>query len=179
MHKILFFVSFSVITSCGFAQVNTSESGPAETFAARKGTILEKRFDEINKIGNLNIQLEYITDLTNRDKLQCVRFDIQPGENVSGSSALLDTNEVNEIISFLVYISNNVTNRPPVDPNTEISFTGKYNMQIGCFWQKNNGWILFLRTDAQNAATESDIPQLQIPVLLKDLNLAKAEIQKN
>jgi hypothetical protein len=178
MNKIILFVSFIILALYGNAQVNSGELGPAETFAARKGTILEKRFDEINKIGNLNIQLEYLTDLTNRDKMECIRFDIQPGENVSGPSALLDTNEVNEIISFLVYISNNVTNCPPVDPNTEISFTGKYNMQVGCFWQKNNGWTLFLRTDAQNAATEADIPQLDIPVLLKDLNLAKSEIKK-
>jgi hypothetical protein len=151
---------------------------PSEVFAARKGTILEKRFDEVGKIGFLNIQIEYITDLTTNDKLQCIRFDIQVPNTTAGPSALLDSDEVNEVISFVKYISTNVITRPPVDPNTEISFTSKYDIQVGCFWQGNTGWTLFLRTDSKNPATETDILQGDINGLLKTLRLATAQIQR-
>ena len=153
-------------------------SSPAEIFANRKGTTLEKRFDEVGKVGLLNIQLEFISDLANSDKMQCIRFDIQMTNGSAGPSALLDSNEANELINFLKYLTTNVTNRPPVDPNTEISFANKYNLQIGCYWQKNSGWTVYLRTDAENPATETDIFQVDIPTLLKTLSLAKSEMQK-
>jgi hypothetical protein len=122
------------------------------------------------------VQVEYISDLSTNDKTQCVRFDIQQANTVPGPSVLLDSNEVNEIISFLKYISTNVITRPPVNPNTEISFTSKYNICVGCFWQGNNGWTLFLRTDSQNPATETDIAKADISALLKTLRLAKTEL---
>jgi hypothetical protein len=175
--RYLFLIPIFSVCSL-FAQAPNEGMSPAEAFAARKGTILEKRFNEVGKVGQLNIQVEYITDLTNRDKMQGIRFDVQLTDNGSGPSAILDSNEVNEILNFLNYISANVTNRPPVDPNTEISFTGKYNLQVGCFWQKNNGWTLFLRTDAQNPATETDIMQTDVGSLLKTLHLAKSEIER-
>ena len=151
---------------------------PAETFVNRKGTVLEKRFDEVGKVGYLNVQIEYVTDLTSSDKMQCVRFDIELTNNTAGPSALLDTNEVNGLLSFLGYITSKVTNHPPVDPNTDISFTDKYNFQIGCFWQKNNGWTLYLRTETENPATETDVFQADVPGLIKILNLAKSDIEK-
>ncbi|HTB32194.1 MAG TPA: hypothetical protein VK808_09220 [Bacteroidia bacterium] len=175
------FLFILAASGINFAQAQTtslSSMSPSETFAARKGAILEKRFDEVGKVGYLNVQIEYITDLTTNDKLQCIRFDIQLTNNTAGPSALLDTNEVNEIISFMKYISANIINRPPVDPNTEISFTSKYNIQVGCFWQSNSGWTLFIRTDSQNPATETDILQSDVNALLKTFRLAKAEIQK-
>ena len=132
---ILFFLFAFGITASYAQNTTTSVHSPAEIFAARKGVILEKRFDEVGKIGNLNIQIEYMSDLNTSDKLQCIRFDIHAGNNNAGPSALLDTNDVNELVSFMKYISTNVTNRPPVDPNTEISFTTQYNIEIGCFWQ--------------------------------------------
>ncbi len=178
MKKQTITLSLLLLSFFGFVRLDAQTISPAETFEARKGTILEKRFDEVGKVGSLNIQIEYITDLTNSDKMQCIRFDIQNTDNSAGPSALLDSNEVNEILNFLKYITTNVTNRPPVDPNTEISFTGKFNMQVGCYWQKNNGWILFLRTDAQNPATETTIMQPDMGSLVKILELAKIEIQK-
>jgi hypothetical protein len=178
MRKAAFLLSSVLVSLAGFAQVSTPDLSPAETFAARKETILQKRFDAVGKVGFLNIQIEYITDLTNSDKMQCIRFDIQMENNASGPSVLLDSNEVNELISFMKYISTNVTNRPPVDPNTDISFTSKYNIQIGCFWQVNKGWTLYIRTDASNPATETDILQGDINALLKTFMLAKAQIQK-
>lgn len=149
---------------------------PAEKFADRQGTLLEKRFDEVGTVETLNIQLEYISDLTNSDKLQCLRFDIQLPNNPVESTALLDTNEVNDLINFLKYISASVIKHPPADPNTEISFTDKYNLQIGCYWQKNNGWVLYLRIDAGNPTTETDISNSNIPTLLKTLVLGKSEM---
>ncbi len=151
-------------------------TSPAENFANRKGTILQKRFNEIDKIDNLNIQVEYISDQSNNDKMKCLRFDIQePNSTAVSFSALLDSGEVDELIKFLNYITTNITNRPPADPNTEISYTDKYNLLIGCYWQKNTGWILYLRTDAQNTATETDIDPPKIQVLLKDLLSVKQE----
>ncbi len=177
MKKTVFTLTLLASSIAGFAQGTASaETSPAEKFAARKSTIIEKRFDEVGKVGNMNIQVEYITDLTVNDKLQCIRFDIQMPNNASGPSALLDSNEVNELISFMKYISSNVITHPPVDPNTEISFTSKYNIEIGCFWQPNNGWTLFFRTDSQNPSTETDFAQADIPALLKTLRLAKAEM---
>lgn len=179
MKKTCLFLLLALGAGNIYAQNNTITANPAESFANRKGTTLEKRFDQVGKVGYLNIQIEYISDLANSDKLQCIRFDIQtPNSTVAGPSALLDSNEVNGLISFLKYITANVINRPPVDPNTEISFADKYNLQIGCFWQKNSGWTLYLRTDAENPATETDILQPDIAALLKTLTSAKSEIGK-
>jgi hypothetical protein len=179
MKNICLFILSALAINISNAQTgSTSVQSPSEMFAARKGTILEKRFDEVGKVGFLNIQIEYITDLTTNDKLQCIRFDVQLANNATGPSALLDTNEVNEVISFIKYISSNVINRPPVDPNTEISFTSKYNIQVGCFWQGSNGWTLFIRTDSQSPSTETDILQGDVSALLKTMRLAKAQIQR-
>ncbi len=168
---------FAMGAAVSNAQNNTPEvHSPAETFAARKGVIMEKRFDEVGKVGNLNVQIEYLSDLNTSDKLQCIRFDIQA--NNTSHSALLDTNDVNELISFMKYLSTNVTNRPAVDPNTEISFTTQYDFQIGCFWQGSNGWVLFLRTDSQAPSTEADINQGDINSVLRIFRLAKAQIQR-
>jgi len=170
------------LLASGISSLNAQSAvkmNPAETFAARKGTILEKRFDEVGKVGMLNIQVEYISDLSNNDKMRCIRFDIQAGDNTSGPSALLDSNEANEIISFLNSINANVMNHSPVDPNTEISYTTTYNIQVGCFWQKNNGWVLFMRIDSQNPATETGFSQSDLGLLLKTLTTAKTEIQKS
>jgi len=170
---------------CGAFHVYAQNSGgelksPAEIFAGRKGTTLEKRFDEIGKVGFLNIQLEYISDLTNGDKMQCIRFDVQlANTTATGPSAVLDSNEANGLLGFLKYITTNVINRPPVDPNTEISFTDNYNMEIGCFWQKNSGWTVYLRTSADNPATETDIYQVDINGLIRTLTLAKTEMKKS
>lgn len=180
MKKYVFFILLaSGVFSLSAQNPVGNTVSPAENFANRKGTTLEKRFDEVGKISSLNIQLEYISDLSNSDKIQCIRFDVQMPNNATGPSALLDTNEVNELLHFLNYISTNVINRPPVDPNTEISFADKYNLQIGCYWQKNNGWTLFIRTDGADPATETDIAQIDIPQLIKTLTLAKSEIQKS
>lgn len=157
---------------------NADITSPAENFANRKETILEKRFDEVGKISTVNIQVEYLSDLSNSDKMQCIRFDIQPPNNAPGtSSTLLDSTEANGLISFLKYISDKVISNIPTNPNTEISVTDKYNFQIGCYWQKNSGWILYLRTDAENPETEADISQPNIAAFLKLLTLAKSEIQ--
>ncbi len=172
---------FAMGVTLSYAQTTETAvlQSPSEIFAARKGVILEKRFDEVNKIGNLNIQIEYLTDLNTGDKLQCVFFDIQQDNNsAKNHPALLDTNEVNELINFLKYIGANITNRPPVDPNTEISFTTQYNIEIGCYWQKSRGWILFLRTDSQNPATETDFAEGDINSVLRLFRLAKAQIQR-
>ena len=179
MKRSYLFLLLSVGCIQAFAQnAGSMTVSPAEAFADRKGTTLEKRFDEVGKVGLLNIQLEFMSDLTNSDKMQCIRFDIQLVNGSAGSFALLDSNEANELINFLKYITTNVINRPPVDPNTEISFANKYNVQLGCFWQKNNGWTVYIRTDAENPATETDIFQVDIPTLLKTLVLAKSEMQK-
>lgn len=157
---------------------DSSLISPAEVFIGRKGTILEKRFDEVGKVGYLNVQIEYVNDLSNNDKIQCVRFDIQLANNSAGPSALLDTDEVNGLLAFLKNIRENVIKQPPADPNTDISFTDKYNFQIGCFWQKANGWILYLRTESENPATETDIYQNDIEGFEKILNLAESDIRK-
>jgi len=174
--KSLFLFLSAGLSFVSPAQITNNEMSPAESFAARKGTILEKRFDQIGKVGYLNIQIEYLSDLSTNEKIQCVRFDIQQVNTASGPSVLLDSNEVNEIISFLKYISSNIITRPPVDPNTEISFTSKYNIGVGCFWQGSNNWTLFIRADAQNPATETDIAKPDIAALLKTLRLAKSEL---
>ena len=170
MKKTLLFLCL-LGTACNLLAQDSGikPSSPAENFANRKGSILQKRFDEIDKVDNLNIQIEYITDLSKNDKMKCLRFDIQIPNNTTDLSALLDSGEVNEVINFLNYITANVTNRPPADPNTEVSYTDKYNLLIGCYWQKNTGWILYLRTDAQNASSETDISSSKIQLLLKDL----------
>lgn len=179
MKKINLIVLLALGMSPAYAQ-NTAATveNPAEAFANRKGTVLEKRFDDVGKVGYLNVQVEYISDLTSSDKIQCVRFDIELTNNTPGPSAILDTNEVNGLLSFLNYITTKVTNHPPVDPNTDISYTDKYNFQIGCFWQKSNGWTLYLRTESENPVTETDILQADVAGLVKILNLAKSEIQK-
>lgn len=170
MKKSLLFLSLLAGASNLVAQdADQKFMSPAEKFANRKGTVLQKRFDEVDKIDYLNIQLEYISDLSNNDKMKCLRFDIQVPNNSAGPSAMLDSGEVNELLNFLNYITTNVVNRPPADPNTEISYTDKYNLLIGCYWQKNNGWILYLRTNAQDPTTEIDINAPKIQVLFKDL----------
>jgi hypothetical protein len=180
MKKLWMLPGLLLATFSIYAQnMNNAVSSPAETFAGRTGTILEKRFDEVNRINQVNIQLEYITDLSNHDKMACIRFDIQVPNNSSGPSALLDSNETNGLINFLKYITANVTQRAPVDPNTEISITNKYNLQIGCYWQKNSGWIVYIRTEADNSQTETDISQADIPALLKTLTLAVSEIKNS
>lgn len=178
MKKISFLVSSLAISIIGFAQPETKDMSPAEGFAARKGTTLEKRFDEVGKIGMLNVQIEYITDLNTNDKMQCVRFDIDMKNGSTGPSALLDSNEVNDIIGFLKYITTAVIIKPPVDPNTEISFTTKYNIQVGCFWQSNNGWSVFLRTDAQNPGTEADFFHSDIVAVMNTLRLANTNLHR-
>jgi hypothetical protein len=156
------------------------QKNPAEIFASKKGTTIEKRFDEVGKVGYLNIQIEYITDLNNSDKAQCIRFDIQlAGSNATGPSALLDSNEVTGLLQFLKYINNNVTKHPPADPNTEISYTDTYDLQIGCFWQKSSGWTVFIRTIADNPSTETAIYQADINGLIRTLELAKTEMKKS
>jgi hypothetical protein len=179
MKKNCLFLLLAFGISNTYAQNAISSSiSPSEAFEQRKGTILEKRFDEVGKVGFLNIQIEYMYDLTTSDKMQCIRFDIQLANGTSGPSALLDSNEVNGILRFLNYINMDITNRPPVDPNTEVSYTDAYNLQIGCFWQKANGWVVYLRTDAENPATETDIMHLDVPALSKTLILAKSELQR-
>ena len=176
MKKLNFVLLFAISTSAAIAQNGSNDRSPSEIFEARKGAILEKRFDEIGKLGTLNIQIEYIKDLTTHDKIQCVRFDIESPNNLTGT-ALLDTNEVNEVIGFIKYISGAVINHPPVDPNTEISFTSKYNVQLGCYWQSNNGWILFLRTEADNQSVEANLSDKDINSFLRALGIAKSQIQ--
>ena len=170
-----------VVGTLNLSAQNTGNSliGPAEAFADRKGTILEKRFDEIGKVNQLNIQLEFISDLSNSEKMVCLRFDIQLPNNSTGPSALLDSAEVNGLIKFLKYITDNVTKTAPANPNTEISTTDKYNLQIGCYWEKSNGWIVYIRTDADNPSTETDIPQASIPSLLKTLTLGVSEMKNS
>ncbi len=169
----------SLFTSLtGFAQGNTKPQSPAESFAARKEIILEKRYDQVGKIGHLNVQLEYLKDIGSSEKMQCIRFDIQSQNNVPGPSALLDSNEVNGIISFLKFINTSVVTRPPVDPNTEISFTTKYNVQIGCYWQATRGWIIFLRTDTDSPSSEAEFALADMNSLQKTLNLAVEQMKR-
>jgi len=177
MKKLNLVLLFAISTSAAIAQNGSNDRSPSEIFEARKGAILEKRFDEIGKLGTLNIQIEYITDLTTHDKMQCVRFDVEsPANNMIGT-ALLDTNEVNEVIGFVKYISGAVIKHPPVDPNTEISFTSKYDVQVGCYWRANNGWILFLRTEANNPSVEANISDKDVNSFLRALGIAKSQIQ--
>jgi|GEM_PF-5620891 len=173
--QLLFLCLLGCACNISAQDAGSKPTSPAENFSNRKGTILQKRFDEIDKIDNLNIQVEYISDQSNNDKMKCLRFDIQMPNNTAGLSALLDSGEVDELIKFLNYITANIINRPPADPNTEISYTDKYNLLIGCYWQKNTGWILYLRTDAQNTATETDIDPPKIQAFLKDLLYVKQQ----
>jgi hypothetical protein len=172
-----------LLLSFGVGNIYAQNAGarivnPAEVFAGRMGTVIEKRFDEVGKVGYLNVQIEYISDLTTSDKMQCVRFDVQLANNTPGPSALLDTAEVSGLLSFLNYITAKVINHPPVDPNTDISFTDKYNFQIGTYWQKTNGWTVYLRTESENPSTETDIFQADVAGFIKILNVAKTDIQK-
>ncbi len=114
MKKIVCLFLPVLIPLVALTQVNNRAVSPTEAFAERTGTVLQKRFDKIGKVGTLTIQAEYITDLTTGDKMPCIRFDVSGADNLSGHYAMLDTNEVNELISFLKYITTNITPRPPI-----------------------------------------------------------------
>lgn len=179
MKNLSLFILFALAATASKAQSDASApKSPAELFDARKSAIIEKRYDEVGKMGNLNVQVEYLTDITAGNKLQCIRFDIQMENNPNGPYALLDTNEVNELLSFIKYVTANVTNRPPVDPNTEFNFTTKYDVQVGCYWKGNNGWLVFIRTDSQDASTEVDFGQRDVNGLIALLRDSKSQLQK-
>jgi hypothetical protein len=180
MKKYLFVFLVFGIGNAYAQKENGKEISPAQSFSDRKGTVIEKRYDEVGKVGFVTVQIAYITDLTNSDKMECIDLDFQPPPNTTGQqvSGLLDTNQINGLLTFVNYITSKVTTHPPVDPNTEISFTDKYDFQIGCFWKKGAGWILFLQMDSQKPSTETDIYQADIAGFVKIMNLAKTEIQK-
>lgn len=151
---------FLILLTCNFltfGQIDTAVSKTSlESFSARSGSILEKKWFDIGEMSKAEIKIRVlqIKDLTTNQKTAgaVIETHIPYGSsyNVQNRTAYLDMDEIDGLIKAVNYIKANLDTVPL--EYTELKYTSRGDFEFGVFLQ-NNKWTVYLQTSDYSNST--------------------------
>ncbi|UZO81540.1 hypothetical protein NBT05_03470 [Aquimarina sp. ERC-38] len=178
MKKILIILSIAYNICC--AQNSTGNISNAELFSSKAGTLIEKEFIGIGKIGEAEIQILRITDMIAGESIRSLRIKLEVKDTYSSDSkiAQLDSDEIDGLIKSMNIIKESVFGVNPKN-YTEITFRSRSGFEAGCFWNNNNEWSSYLQVERNNRKSIILLERGDYNELLGLLEIAKNKIYRN
>lgn len=181
MKKLLFFLLFAGTYYTAQSQVSKAKEvaetqSNAEKFSEKSGTLIQRQFIDVGKIGETSIQVAVFTDLISGTKTSAVRFEKEAYSSYSSDTkvALLDADELDGLIKSLKIIQEKVFPTTPAD-YTEVNFASRSGFSAGCFYSKNK-WSSYMKLEKYDSKSYEWLNAEDIPKLLSLLEQAKSKI---
>ncbi|WP_074406089.1 hypothetical protein [Aquimarina megaterium] len=130
-----------------------SKQSNAEIFSNKSGSLIEKQFKEVGKVGKTEIKIVKLTDMISGESISSLRLERRFIDKYTSDTkiASLDTDEISALIKSIEIIRDQVFNFPP-ENYTEISFRSRSGFEAGCYWNKNiwKPYIQFKKNDRKS-----------------------------
>lgn len=175
MKKILV-ILFLAYNVC-WGQNSTENISNAELFSSKAGTLIEKEFIDIGKIGKTEIQILKITDMIDGESICSLRISQEVKDTYSSDTkiAQLDSDEIDGLIKSMNIIKESVFGVNP--PNyTEITFRSRSGFEAGCFWSSKVAWSTYLQIKRNDRNSMVFLKRADFDELLILLEIAKNKI---
>ncbi|WP_282087067.1 hypothetical protein [Aquimarina algiphila] len=144
----------------------------AEIFSTKSGTLIEKQFKDVGKIGLTELKIIKFTDMISGQSISSLRFERKVSGKYSSDTkiASLDVDEIDALIKSIEIINKDVFNFPS-ENYTEIRFQSRSGFEAGCYWSKDNWkpYIQIKKRDRKSLAILSKDDFLSLLELLKQV----------
>lgn len=157
MKKLLLLFLLSPIIACsqqpGMRSVKKEkepDKQTLETFSAETGTLIEKTFIDVGKIGNARVQILVLKNLISGDKSKGIRFEKPTGKQYGNDAiSFIDEDEVEGLLKSIAIIKGKIL---PTTPSNyqEVNFNSRSGFGAGCFWSKNK-WSSYLKINKSDS----------------------------
>ncbi|MEH6304261.1 hypothetical protein RYH73_01340 [Olivibacter sp. CPCC 100613] len=182
MKKILLLVILCPLIACAQQQEkepvkkgNKPDKPTLETFSAETGTLIEKTFINVGKIGSAKVQILVLRDLISGVKTKGLRFEKPTGKQYGGNAiSFIDEDEVDGLMKSIVIIQEKVLPTVPSDYQ-EVNFNSRSGFAAGCYWSKNK-WSSYLKIDKSDADSYIWLGDGELDTFNKLLIDAKAKL---
>jgi hypothetical protein len=150
----------------------------ADALAEKPGVVIQREYVNISKLKNLSIVVEYVTDLSNNQKLSAVdmEYDITASGEEKGSSVstLLDPDEADGLIAFIQNLQDNIIKAAAPKNYTEYSYQTLSGFEAGCYW--NNAWKIYIKIDVSDDKTTMELDKDDLTAFVSFIKQAKAKL---
>lgn len=137
------FANFFIWQSA-LAQTTGKELSNAEKFSAKNGRLLKREFVDVGEVNGAKIQVLYITDMSDNQKISCVRFEQERyGERTR--IATIDSDELDGLIKALKIMQEKVFATTPTT-YTEVEFKSRGDFEAGCYFSGDE-WSVYISID--------------------------------
>lgn len=168
----LLILSFAI----AFSQDKKESMSNAELFSSQAGTLIEKEFIDLGKIGKTEIQILKITDMISGKSVSSFRITQEVKGSYSSDTKIahLDSDEINGLIKSMNIIKESVFG---VTANNyiEITFRSRSGFEAGCFWSKNE-WVSYMQLEKYDRKSMILLQRGDFDKFLELLELAKNKI---
>jgi hypothetical protein len=148
MKNLIFVISIFISLNLVSQNKAIEQKSNTEAFYAKTGILIQKEYIKVGKFNRqLDIDILNITDINSNEKISGLKFELEVYSKFGNSTknAFVDKDEVEDIIKTLEFIQKNTFKSIP--PNyTELSFTSRSGMQIGCYYSKGK-WTAFTKLE--------------------------------
>ncbi|MEW7292196.1 hypothetical protein [Aquimarina sp. 2304DJ70-9] len=178
MKKIIPFILMILLSNIIISQGQKTEPNQsnAEIFSFRSGSLIEKQFKEVGKVGKTEIKIVKLTDMISGESVSSLRIQraFIGKYNSDTKIASLDTDEIDALVKSIEIIQKQVFDFPP-ENYTEISFRSRSGFVAGCYWSKDS-WKPYIQIKKHDGKSLLTISKSDFLILLELLKQAKNEL---
>jgi hypothetical protein len=157
MKNIFAFSLLSLLAMSTYGQDKRSSN--ADLLIDKPGVVLQREYQNISKVKNVSIIVEYITDMSvaaSAKRISALDLEYTTmGDNSQTVSVLIDQDEVQGLISFLENIHDNIIKSAAPKNYTEFSLMTRSGLEAGCYWE--NTWKPYVKLDSENSKTDVEL----------------------
>ena len=178
MKKLLLLTSLSVSMFCYSQEAKKdTETTKSDKFSQRSGTLLQKDFIDLGKVGGTEVKILKIADLNNSDTISSVRFENQSYGTYSDTYInAIDKDEVDGLIISIKKLLNDVLKTTP-STYTEVTYSSRGGFSLGSYYDtKKSKWTNFLKVEKYTSKSMAILSVEDLTTLLNLLEQAKTKM---
>lgn len=171
MNKLIAALSFALISVNVLAQ---DKACKADIMEGKPNVVIQKEYLKITTFKNIAIVVEYVTDVTNNQKLSALDLEFSTtGENSETISTMLDPDEVDGLLAFLQNVQDNIAKAAAPKNYTEYTYVSKSGMEAGCYFDKV--WKTYIRIDKDDSKTNVELEKDDLVSFISFVRQAKSK----
>ncbi len=178
MKKVLLTVLMaSSLTAYSQVLEKKLETTKSEKFSQRSGTLLQKDFIDLGKVGDTEVKILKIKDLNNNESISSVRFEKQGyGTYADTYINSIDKDEVDGLIISIKNLLGNVLKTTP-STYTEVTYSSRGGFSLGSYFEvEKSKWKSFLQVEKHTNKSMAILSESDLQNLLNLLEEAKTKI---
>lgn len=185
MKKIVLTLCVVCIAIASFAQEHENKSeSKALDFMSAGSALMKKEFYDLGAVKGVKCQVLIITNVLQNTKIGCLRLETSYVGNYTSDSYIgtLDYDEIEDCISSINYIKDNVLPNKPVT-YAEIEYSTRDRIKVGAFYNnKKSSWTAYVYTKSytSRSAEYFDSTSLSdlVAIMVQAKNMIAEKIQQ-